>query len=107
MEAVGLDHLAGALDETADWTQRLSLGEQRRLAFARALLLEPDAVFLDEATSALDEPGEKRLYALLREAPWRPVLVSVGHRASLRPLHDRIVELAFPSTRLRIGKAAP
>jgi vitamin B12/bleomycin/antimicrobial peptide transport system ATP-binding/permease protein len=106
LEAVGLAHLVAALDETADWTQRLSLGEQQRLAFARALLLEPDAIFLDEATSALDEPAEKLLYGLLRAAPWRPALVSVGHRSSLKPLHDRIVELSFPACRARSGRTS-
>jgi putative ATP-binding cassette transporter len=106
LEAVGLGHLADALDQAADWTQRLSLGEQQRLAFARALLLEPDTIFLDEATSALDEPAEKRLYELLRAAPWRPALVSVGHRSSLKPLHDRIVELSFPASRARSGRTS-
>jgi putative ATP-binding cassette transporter len=103
LEAVGLAHLAGSLDEAADWTQRLSLGEQQRLAFARALLIEPDTIFLDEATSAIDEPAEKALYELLRNAPWRPALISVGHRSSLKPLHDRIVELGFPASRARSG----
>lgn len=107
LETVGLAHLVGALDEAADWTQRLSLGEQQRLAFARALLLEPDTIFLDEATSALDEPAEKRLYELLRAASWRPALVSVGHRSSLKPLHDRIVELSSPPSRACSGRTCP
>jgi vitamin B12/bleomycin/antimicrobial peptide transport system ATP-binding/permease protein len=93
---VDLPHLAGGLDETDNWSQRLSLGEQQRLAIARALLAEPAIIFLDEATSALDEATEMRLYRLLREAPWRPTLVSVGHRPSLRAFHDRVVEFGEP-----------
>jgi putative ATP-binding cassette transporter len=104
---VGLAHLVEVLDEAADWSQRLSLGEQQRLAFARALLLEPDTIFLDEATSALDEAAEARLYALLREAPGRPSLVSVGHRSSLKPLHDRIVVISSPASRARSGRTYP
>jgi putative ATP-binding cassette transporter len=75
------------------WSQRLSGGEQQRLAFARVLLAEPRTVFLDEATSALNEEGEAVLYRLLREASWRPTVVSVGHRSTLREFHDRILPL--------------
>ena len=71
----------------------MSLGEQQRLAFARILLSKPAIVFLDEAISALDEAGEAALYTLLRKAPWRPTVVSVGHRGTLNRFHDRILPL--------------
>jgi len=89
MEMVGLGAFARRLDEPDNWAQRLSLGEQQRLAFARVLLAEPDLVFLDEATSALDEPSEARFYRMLREAKWHPTIVSVGHRGTLGEFHDR------------------
>jgi putative ATP-binding cassette transporter len=74
-----------------DWPRLLSLGEQQRLAFARLLLCSPRFVVLDEATSALDGAAEQLLYAqLLRR---RMGLISVGHRPSLRPYHDRLLEL--------------
>jgi vitamin B12/bleomycin/antimicrobial peptide transport system ATP-binding/permease protein len=91
---VGLGRFAGELDTADNWAQRLSLGEQQRLAFGRILLSEPAIVFLDEATSALDEESEAALYALLRRAPWRPTVVSVGHRSTLRDFHDRVLSLA-------------
>jgi putative ATP-binding cassette transporter len=91
---VGLSKFVGDLDVVDHWAQRLSLGEQQRLAFARIFLAEPAIVFLDEATSALDEAGEGELYALLRRAPWRPTVVSVGHRSTLRDFHDRALLLA-------------
>jgi vitamin B12/bleomycin/antimicrobial peptide transport system ATP-binding/permease protein len=94
LRAVGLPHLIDALDEDANWAQRLSIGEQQRLAFARVLLARPEIVFLDEATSALDEAAEISLYRLLREAPWRPTIVSVGHHGNLRRFHDSVVDLA-------------
>ena len=94
LEEVGLGWLAAELDEVQNWSQRLSLGEQQRLAFARILLLKPALLFLDEATSALDEVFEARLYGLLRAAPWRPTIVSVGHRSTLRSFHDQILDVA-------------
>jgi vitamin B12/bleomycin/antimicrobial peptide transport system ATP-binding/permease protein len=93
LERVGLGALAGELDEGSNWARRLSLGEQQRLAFARILLTEPAIVFLDEATSALDEAGEADLYRLLRAAPWRPTVVSIGHRSTLREFHDHMMSL--------------
>jgi putative ATP-binding cassette transporter len=91
---VGLGRLAGELDTEDNWAQRLSLGEQQRLAFARVLLVEPRLLFLDEATSALDEPAEARLYGLLRELPERPTIVCVGHRSTLLALHDRSIDVS-------------
>jgi vitamin B12/bleomycin/antimicrobial peptide transport system ATP-binding/permease protein len=94
LEEAGLGWLAAELDDVQNWSQRLSLGEQQRLAFVRILLLKPALLFLDEATSALDEDSEARLYGLVRAAPWRPTIVSVGHRSTLRSLHDQILDLA-------------
>jgi putative ATP-binding cassette transporter len=94
LEEVGLGSLAAELDDVQNWSQRLSLGEQQRLAFARIFLIKPKLLFLDEATSALDEACEAKLYGLLRNAPWRPTIVSVGHRSTLRCFHDQIVEVA-------------
>ena len=48
LEACLLGHLAGRLDETGNWSLALSVGEQQRLAFARALLLKPNWIFIDE-----------------------------------------------------------
>ena len=63
LKEVGLDGLVGELNVVENWGQRLSLGEQQRLGFARILLTAPTLLFLDEATSALDEPSEARLYS--------------------------------------------
>jgi vitamin B12/bleomycin/antimicrobial peptide transport system ATP-binding/permease protein len=93
LRTVGLAHLVGHLDDDSNWAQRLSGGEQQRLGFARVLLTRPEIVFLDEATSALDEASETALYKMLREAEWRPTIVSVGHHGSLKRFHDTIVDL--------------
>jgi putative ATP-binding cassette transporter len=93
LRAVELPYLVEQLDEEGNWAQRLSGGEQQRLAFARVLLDRPEIVFLDEATSALEDAAEANLYRLLREAPWRPTIVSVGHHGALRRFHDTVVDL--------------
>jgi vitamin B12/bleomycin/antimicrobial peptide transport system ATP-binding/permease protein len=94
LNQVGLGALINELDDVHDWSQRLSPGEQQRLAFARIFLTKPALVFLDEVTSALDERSEAELYGLLRTAPWRPTIVSVGHRSTLRNFHDQVLEMA-------------
>src|SRR5215831_3455942 len=94
LRTVGLPQLGRQLDEEGNWAQRLSVGEQQRVAFARVLLARPEIVFLDEATSALDEAAEMSLYRLLREAPWRPTIVSIGHHGTLQRFHDKVVDLA-------------
>jgi putative ATP-binding cassette transporter len=94
LRAVGLPHLVEQLEEEGYWAQRLSIGEQQRLAFARVLLVRPEIVFLDEATSALDEVAEAALYRLLRNALWRPTIVSIGHHGNLRRFHETVVDLA-------------
>jgi putative ATP-binding cassette transporter len=93
LRAVGLSYLIDQLDVDGNWAQRLSGGEQQRVGFARVLLVRPEIVFLDEATSALDEPAEAALYRLLREAEWRPTIVSVGHHGTLKRFHEAIVDL--------------
>jgi putative ATP-binding cassette transporter len=93
LEEVGLSALAGELATVDNWSQRLSLGEQQRLAFARVLLATPPLLFLDESTSAMDEPSEARLYALLRTVLWQPTIISVGHRSTLRHFHDHVLDI--------------
>ncbi len=88
-----LEHLVDRLDEEQHWAQVLSGGEQQRVAFARALLHKPDWLFMDEATSALDETTEGALYHLLRERLPHSAIVSIGHRANLRQLHQRRLEI--------------
>jgi putative ATP-binding cassette transporter len=93
LRSVGLEHLVERLDAVEPWSQRLSGGEQQRLAFARVLLAKPATVFLDEATSALDEESERNVYRLLRDADWRPTIVSIGHRSTLVNYHDETLDL--------------
>ncbi len=89
LAAVELGHLAARLDDEAPWAQRLSGGEQQRVAVARALLARPDWLFLDEATASLDPEAEAHLYALLRRHLPGTTIVSIAHRPSVAEMHDR------------------
>jgi putative ATP-binding cassette transporter len=100
LEEVGLGTLASELDTIENWPQRLSLGEQQRLGFARIFLLEPALIFMDEPTSALDEVTEAQLYRQLRASSWRPTVVTVSHRSTLRIFHDQVLNVtAFSPSR--------
>lgn len=93
LQLVGLPALAPRLSEEAHWNRMLSLGEQQRLAIARAILQKPDFLFLDEATASLDEASEAALYGVLRTQLPGTTVVSIGHRSTLTAFHDRNIAL--------------
>jgi vitamin B12/bleomycin/antimicrobial peptide transport system ATP-binding/permease protein len=93
LEFARLGSLACEIDSEDNWPQRLSGGEQQRLAIARAVLDKPDWLFLDEATSALDEKLEAEIYRMLSEVLPNTTIVSIGHRSTLIALHRRHVEM--------------
>ncbi len=106
---VGLAHLGERLDEEANWSMQLSGGEQQRVAFARALLLQPRWLFLDEATSALDEDAQAHLHDLLARRLTHTTIVSIAHRPGVAQFHDRTIELALDQSgrgALRSDRAA-
>lgn len=93
LKAARLPHIADRLDEERSWAQTLSLGEQQRLAVARALLAKPDWLFLDEATAALDEPTEQAIYEVIKERLPDTTVVSIGHRSTLAAYHERRIDM--------------
>lgn len=74
----------------------LSIGQQQRVAAARALLGRPRLVIADEPTSALDhEVRSAFLELLLREvAAAEATLLFVSHDVGLAPLFSRTLALA-------------
>ncbi|MBT2325434.1 ABC transporter ATP-binding protein/permease [Variovorax paradoxus] len=91
LEDAMLPQLAHRLDDSDVWSQKLSGGEQQRLAIARVMLKKPAWVFADEATSALDAPTEEKLYRKLADGVRAAggAMVSIAHRASVGAFHDK------------------
>jgi vitamin B12/bleomycin/antimicrobial peptide transport system ATP-binding/permease protein len=95
LNRVNLTHLVercGGFDEDLDFGKLLSIGEQQRLAIARALLAKPRYLVLDEATSALDADNEKALYEALLAT--NSTLISVTHHQPLIQYHSHVLQLA-------------
>ena len=95
--AIAMQHLAdhGLAHVAGTNAQRLSGGEQQRLALLRALVLEPEVLFLDEPAANLDPAStlaiERQLNAAVEQG-LRVVLVTQD-LAQARRLADEIVFL--------------
>ncbi|HEU4396667.1 MAG TPA: ABC transporter ATP-binding protein [Actinomycetota bacterium] len=105
LERLGVAERAGHLPD------RLSGGEQQRVAVARALINEPLVVLADEPTGNLDSraTGEiLRLFGELREA--RQALLIVTHDARVASTADRLLTMRdgaiVAQTRLGPGTSA-
>ena len=81
----------------------LSIGQQQRVAVARALIGAPEVVIADEPTSALDEGTRERFLELLFAecAAAGSTLIFVSHDPRLGALFDTRLDLAT------INRAAP
>jgi putative ABC transport system ATP-binding protein len=105
--ALEAQRLAARLDLAADVLDRpaaqLSVGQQQRVAAARALIGRPALVVADEPTSALDADRQQAFLDLLlsecRAAA--AALLFVSHDVRLAQHFDRVLDLA------QINRAAP
>lgn len=95
-----ISRLLQALQLNPELMQRpagtLSVGQQQRVAAARALIGRPALLLADEPTSALDREAATAFLKLMSaqcEAAGTTVLV-VSHDDSLQPLFDRTISLS-------------
>ena len=82
--------LATGLNELREvFPQELSGGELRRMAIARALMMEPEVVFADEPTEDLDDTNTKVVLKLFEDAAKSGCAVLiVTHDNSVFPYAD-------------------
>jgi putative ABC transport system ATP-binding protein len=73
----------------------LSVGQQQRVAAARALIGNPSLVIADEPTSALDEQNQDDFLSLLIEQvrATQATLIMVSHDSRLTGRFDGVLKL--------------
>ena len=94
----GLDELLPRLPDgwhtqVGEGGVRLSGGQRRRVALARAILRDASVLLLDEPTSGLDAASEQAVLDALDWAADGRTVVSVSHRLGLAARADRVVVL--------------
>jgi len=89
LERVGLVHRAEHFPE------ELSGGEMQRVAVARALVADPDAVLCDEPTGNLDSASSREILTLLSKLPEpnRRAVVMVTHDPAAARYGTRVVSI--------------
>ncbi len=76
-------------------TQRLSGGEQQRVALSRALVNDPKILLADEPTGNLDDANKNQILNIFKEANIRgtTVVVATHDRRLIEQSHKRLVTL--------------
>jgi putative ABC transport system ATP-binding protein len=89
LERVGLAHRAD------HYPEEMSGGEMQRVAVARALVADPEAVLCDEPTGNLDTATSREILGLLAELPepGRRAVVMVTHDPSAAEFGTRLVKI--------------
>ncbi|HTR79976.1 MAG TPA: ABC transporter ATP-binding protein [Gemmatimonadaceae bacterium] len=102
LQELGLD----AAEVNGRGVAELSVGQQQRVAVARALIGRPELVIADEPTSALDTDAREAFINLLMQecASVAATLLFVSHDMSLSPLFDQT--LSLPDIN-RVGSRRP
>ena len=83
----GLDTWAG------EYGKRLSGGQQKRIALARAFLQNKPILIMDEPTEGLDKETEKFVFSNIKEVMQDKTVVFITHNKKLLDGFDRVVGL--------------
>ena len=77
--------------EVGEGGNRLSGGQKQLIAFARAILADPQIMILDEATSSVDTETESRIQQGLKQVLSGRIAFVIAHRLSTVRTADRIL----------------
>jgi ABC-type glutathione transport system ATPase component len=85
---------------------QLSMGEQKLIAFARALICQPRLLFLDEWTESLDESGTQRLIGIVqRHQREQNTVIFVSHDFRIiKDLADYVIMLVEGQFSLKLSR---
>jgi ABC-type lipoprotein export system ATPase subunit len=91
-KAVSLLQMVGLSEKAHAYPSQLSVGQQKRVALARALMNEPEIVLADEPTSDLDKATELEIMTLMEKvrADGPRTLVMVAHNLELERYADEV-----------------
>jgi putative ABC transport system ATP-binding protein len=94
--ALALLATVGLADRAASFPDRLSGGEQQRVAVARALVHEPMLVLADEPTGNLDAESARQVLGLLAGLARQAgrTVIAASHSDEVAALADRVLTLA-------------
>ncbi|GHV84568.1 putative phospholipid import ATP-binding protein MlaF [Spirochaetia bacterium] len=82
----------------------LSMGEQKLIAFGRAMLCKPKLLFLDEWTESLDDYAARRLVSLVKQQKLEhTTIVFISHNMEIiKNLADYVIMLVGGYTYIRL-----
>src|SRR2546427_10132138 len=92
-KALGLLQMVGLSEKAHAYPSQLSVGQQKRVALARALVNGPEIGLADEPTSDLDKATELEIMKLIEK------VYAEGHRTIVMVTHT--LELASYATKVR------
>jgi putative ABC transport system ATP-binding protein/lipoprotein-releasing system ATP-binding protein len=93
-KAEELLRLVGLSDKLRAYPSQLSGGQQRRVAIARAFIMDPDIILADEPTGDLDIDTEAEVMELVRDFHRGGMTIAmVTHEREITRFADRVVEM--------------
>jgi ABC-type lipoprotein export system ATPase subunit len=95
-EVMKLLELVGLSEKVGAHPSQLSVGQQKRVALARALINHPEILLADEPTSDLDRATEGEIMSLIQELHQGNVktIVMVTHNLDLAKFGTKIYKMA-------------